>query len=157
MAVVLEHQLTPKMRAFARYVASGMSYAAAYRKAYNIVSTRLSTQSDNASRLARDTRVAALIERLIVEREKDALAHVHDDRETARQLFRDAATGRLDVDPVQLKAAELLMKSAGGFDSNQMTPSRDESAAEVMEDITAHLDKLLNAAGAVTIDASDID
>jgi hypothetical protein len=64
-------QLTHKQREFARNIALGKTQAQAYRDSYD-TQGKAQTQGDNASRLARDSRIAAEVEayKLAIEAEK---------------------------------------------------------------------------------------
>lgn len=64
-------QLTTKQREFARQLALGKTQAQAYRDSYD-TKGKAQTQGDNASRLARDSRIAAEVEayKLAIEAEK---------------------------------------------------------------------------------------
>jgi hypothetical protein len=64
-------QLTHKQKEFARGIAMGKTQAQAYRDSYN-TQGKAQTQGDNASRLARDSRIAAEVEayKLAIEAEK---------------------------------------------------------------------------------------
>jgi hypothetical protein len=64
-------QLTHKQREFARNLAMGKTQAQAYRDSYD-TKGKAQTQGDNASRLARDSRIAAEVEayKLAIEAEK---------------------------------------------------------------------------------------
>ena len=130
-------KLTPKQAHFARCVASGQTQADAYREAYNPrVSTTAASIHTLASRVAGKVEVRARIEALLAARERAVAASAVTDRQKVTAHLRDALAGG-ETDPLRLRAAELLGRSAGLFvtemnlnTSNQRDPTEVAAAIQ---------------------------
>lgn len=101
----LSNGLTMKQDSFARYVADGDDYTAAYRKAFGAGNMKESTLWPNASRLAAESKVRARIDELIQQKSDDEL---HDARKAKlwglkllRQLAETAETEGAKLGAVQ--------------------------------------------------------
>ena len=136
-------KLTPKRALFARCVASGMTQADAYREAYDPKpSTTNASIHTLASRVAGEVEVRARIEALLAARERALLVSAVSDRQKVTQHLRDALAGG-ETDPLRLRAAELLGRSAGLF-ATEMTlnTNTQRDPAEVAAAIQQRLSQL---------------
>jgi len=139
--------LTPKQGHFARCVASGMTQADAYREAYDPRdSTTAASIHTLASRVAGRVEVRARIEALLAARERALLVSAVSDRQTVTQHLRDALAGG-ETDPLRLRAAELLGRSAGLFvaEMNVHTSNQQRDPTEVAAAIQQRLTQLTGA------------
>jgi len=136
-------KLTPKRALFARCVASGMTQADAYREAYDPKpSTTNASIHTLASRVAGEVEVRARIEALLAARERALLVSAVSDRQKVTQHLRDALAGG-ETDPLRLRAAELLGKSAGLFATEMnVNTSNQRDPAEVAAAIQQRLSQL---------------
>jgi len=108
-------KLTPKQLHFARCVASGQTQADAYREAYSPRgSTTAASIHTLASRVAGRVEVRARVDALLAARERAVAASAVTDRQKVTEHLRDALAGG-ETDPLRLRAAELLGRSAGLF------------------------------------------
>ena len=129
--------LTPKQRHFARCVAGGMTQADAYREAYNPKpSTTAASIHTLASRLMSEVELRSRVDSLIAQRDKALVASAVTDRQKVTAHLRDALAGG-ETDPLRLRAAELLGRSAGLFvtemnlnTSNQRDPTEVAAAIQ---------------------------
>ena len=136
-------KLTPKRALFARCVASGMTQADAYREAYDPKpSTTNASIHTLASRVAGEVEVRARIEALLAARERALLVSAVSDRQKVTQHLRDALAGG-ETDPLRLRAAELLGRSAGLFVTEMnVNTSNQRDPAEVAAAIQQRLSQL---------------
>ena len=113
--IMTSKKLTPKQLLFARCVASGQTQADAYREAYNPKpSTTNASIHTLASRLMSKVELRSRVDALIAQRDKALVASAVTDRQKVTAHLRDALAGG-ETDPLRLRAAELLGRSAGLF------------------------------------------
>ena len=136
-------KLTPKQAHFARCVASGQTQADAYREAYDPSgSTTAKSIHTLASRVAAKAEVRSRIEALVAARERAVAASAVTDRQKVTQHLRDALAGG-ETDPLRLRAAELLGRSAGLFVTEMnVNTSNQRDPAEVAAAIQQRLSQL---------------
>ena len=140
-------KLTPKQAHFARCVASGQTQADAYREAYNPSgSTTAKSIHTLASRVAAKAEVRSRIEALLAARERAVAASAVTDRQKVTAHLRDALAGG-ETDPLRLRAAELLGRSAGLFvaEMNVHTSNQQRDPTEVAAAIQQRLTQLTGA------------
>ena len=136
-------KLTPKRALFARCVASGMTQADAYREAYDPKSSTTNASIHTlASRVAGEVEVRARIEALLAARERALVVSAVTDRQKVTQHLRDALAGG-ETDPLRLRAAELLGRSAGLFITEMnVNTSAQRDPTEVAAAIQQRLSQL---------------
>jgi len=139
-------KLTPKQRHFARCVAGGMTQADAYREAYNPKpSTTAASIHTLASRLMSEVELRSRVDSLIVQRDKALVASAVTDRQKVTAHLRDALAGG-ETDPLRLRAAELLGRSAGLFVTEMnLNTSNQRDPTEVAAAIQQRLSQLTGA------------
>jgi len=139
-------KLTPKQRHFARCVAGGMTQADAYREAYNPKpSTTAASIHTLASRLMSKVELRSRVDSLIVQRDKALVASAVTDRQKVTAHLRDALAGG-ETDPLRLRAAELLGRSAGLFVTEMnLNTSNQRDPTEVAAAIQQRLSQLTGA------------
>ncbi len=139
-------KLTPKQGHFARCVASGQTQADAYREAYDPSgSTTAKSIHTLASRVAAKAEVRSRIEALLAARERAVVASAVTDRQKVTQHLRDALAGG-ETDPLRLRAAELLGRSAGLFVTEMnVNTSNQRDPTEVAAAIQQRLSQLTGA------------
>ncbi len=139
-------KLTPKRALFARCVASGMTQADAYREAYDPKSSTTAASIHTlASRVAGKVEVRARVEALLAARERALVASAVTDRQKVTEHLRDALAGG-ETDPLRLRAAELLGRSAGLFITEMnVNTSAQRDPTEVAAAIQQRLSQLTGA------------
>lgn len=139
--------LTARMERFAVDVAKGSTLAAAYRVAYTTENMLPETIWNNASRLMSDSRVQARVDALVVAGEAMKLHDVGKTRlDVMHKLYASMSDSRVPP-AVQLRAAELLGKTAAMFTDRveQGASDADQGADAVQDALEARLAKLLKA------------
>lgn len=120
--------LTPKQEKFCQCIIKGMNQSDAYRKAYNTKNTKDETLWSNASRLMNDSKVAARIEELKKNIEKELVYSALESFSKLKEIQELALGNKLKPDLTNaLKAEELKGKLAGLYVEKK--------------DITANIDK----------------
>lgn len=134
--------LTPKQLHFARCIANGMSGTAAYVEAYNVrEGTSRKSIHESASRIRRDPKVSARIDRLIQEKERAIAVSAVSDREKVLAKLRHWVDNAEQSDSNKLRAAELLGKSVGLFkDVVETTDSR--TSVELLDELELMLEQV---------------
>lgn len=136
-------KLTGKQEAFARQLATGISQAEAYRRAYDVPSTTDNrTVIKEASKLANDHRIAGL-----VESEKFRLREIEQHKaartaaDVTERLWLEATTaGQASA---RIRALELLGKDLGMFVERRADVTPERKSAEIEGELRAKLAKLL--------------
>ena len=127
--------LTAKQQHFARCVASGDSYAAAYREAYDCdPDSQQKTQQQAGSRLMAKVEVAARVNMLIKQREAKLQASKLSDRDFVLRKLRGWSDDAIPEDAPRIRAAELLGKTAGMF-INVSERRGSRSAVEIQAEL----------------------
>lgn len=134
--------LTPKQHAFCRYVASGQNYTNAYLNAYACNSRSIASQE--GSRTASLPHVAAKIQELQAEMDRRVVFQATSDRELVVDTLRQVVNGEKVLDPVQLRAVELLGKTTMVFNPkpDDDLPGKTSSVAQ-LERIRRMLDGMI--------------
>jgi len=143
-----KRELTPKMMAFARYVAAGKTYAEAYRQAYSSTGKPQTAQQEG-SRLMADPQIAARVQVLIKAREDALVRSAVSDRDAVLSKLRawlenntDPNTG-LEPSPAQLQAANLLGKTVALY-TDKVETSEQKSSDQISAEIEQRLAQLLD-------------
>jgi len=139
----LSKPLTAQQQAFVRYVIEGKTRREAYRSAYN-TSMSDSAVSANATKLAADPRIAAMITAAWDE----TIEHLADDAaSTKRYVLRKLVALSKDAkqEGSRLKALEMLGKSVGLFIAQEETKEKAVTADQLKRELSGHL-KLLDIA-----------
>jgi hypothetical protein len=127
--------LTSKMKSFAHNLALGKTQAQAYRESYNTKATP-KTQGDNASRLARDSRIKT-------EREAFAAALQAEKHRTPAQLksllVQQLVQHSLDEDFPPAQRVQCLKLLGSLFEVNAFSESRTTTVIHKSGDIRARL------------------
>ena len=137
----LTKPLTAQQQTFVRHVIEGKTRREAYRLAYN---TQMSDSavSANASKLAADPRIAAMITAAWDE----TIEHLADDAaSTKRYVLRKLVSLSKEAkqEGSRLKALEMLGKSVGLFATQEETKDKPVSADQLKRELSGHL-KLLD-------------
>ena len=137
-------KLTPKQEAFARLVATGKSYAEAYREAY-ASKGKDQTVHNESSKLMRNPYVASRVDALIEQKERALVRKAVDDRSLVTNKLRawvedgiDPKTGD-EPTQAQLQAAQLLGRTVAMFSDKQVVETNDRSPDEVAAEIERRL------------------
>jgi hypothetical protein len=138
--------LTPKQNLFARNVAKGMTYSDAYRNSYDASNSTNQSINEEASRLMARPEINSRVDQLRQEIDRSLVVSVINDRETSLGQLRDIASGAKAVDPVRLRAIELVGKAAGIFDEDRRGQERDDrTAAQIEADLLAAISNMVDA------------
>ena len=108
-------RLTGKQEAFAREVARGATLADAYRAAYNAKNMGMNPIRTEASRLMAHPAVSLMVSQKREQINRMLLVSAANDRERVLDSLRAIVDGTVVVSATQLRAFELLGKSAGVF------------------------------------------
>ena len=134
---------TPKKKAFARCVGSGMSLSDSYREAYNAKNMSAACIRVEASKLMSDPNVTLMVERIQKAAERAVVASTVSDRERVLTKLReiiDNAEGT-PAEQVILRACDLLGKSAGLYKDVVETVVQ-RSPQEIRDEIDKRLDAI---------------
>ena len=142
--------LTAKQLHFCRCVAGGMTYAAAYREAYDVgPDAKPETQQTAGSKLMAKAQIRARVERLIADREKAVVRSAVSDREKVLAKLRQWIDPPANEDGIrevasasELKAAELLGRACGLY-RDVIEDNRSRSSEEVQAEIEGKLLQIL--------------
>lgn len=133
--------LTRKQDTFARQVAAGVGLSEAYRDAYRAGSMQAQSVWPEASRLAKNPKVAARIDELRVEAEEmRRMAALDREEAILKRLEHEAMTAR--TDGARVKALELLGKHLGMFTDRVVVEAPDRTEAEIENAIVGRLAQL---------------
>ena len=135
----IHNGLTEKQEAWCQYVArDGMSYAAAYRTAYNTENMAPGTIYREAKLMMKNPKIATRVEEIVqeIKEENSAQTTTRAERvlKTLEEMMLTAKT-----DSGRLRAAELLGKTVGLYRDVQENVGGGASVSE----LEAQLDKLL--------------
>ena len=142
--------MTPKQQSFVRNVASGNSYAEAYRTAYNAEQMKPNSVRREAHRLMKNPNVTTMVDELKREADQKIIAQrVATREEVLTKITEYMSTGE-PRDAVKLKAAEIMGKHYGLFtDKVEINPPR-----RTVNEIEIELNGLLGRVLEVPIDAN---
>ena len=146
-------RLTGKQEAFAREVARGATLADAYRAAYNAKNMGMNPIRTEASRLMAHPAVSLMVSQKREQINRMSLVSAANDRERVLDSLRAIVDGTVVVSATQLRALELLGKSAGVFNERLEGPRATRTSAEIETDIAEKLGgcgiQLTNESGTV--------
>ena len=148
--------LTDKQRLFAMCVGSrGMTYADAYREAYDCEDMSDSTIRRESSRLMTNTTITTMVNRLQASREAQVQASAVSDRERVLSKLRGWMESAEGADAMKIRSAELLGKSVGLF-KDVVEQKSTANSAEVEAKLQAKLEQLLASEQDQPSEASDL-
>jgi hypothetical protein len=140
-------ELTPKQLHFCRAVAAGATYSDAYREAYNVKpDTKLGSINTSSSKLMADPRIRDRVDVLVRKREAYLTTVAVSDRTSVLQRLRLWSEGEDVPTSAQLKATELLGRTAGMFkDVIDDGRSVSRSPEQIREELELRLQQLANS------------
>jgi len=130
--------LTPKKKAFARCVSSGMCLSDSYREAYNAENMSDASIRVEASRLMADPEVSLMVERLQATADRAVVASTVSDKDLALTEFRRVIKEG-ESDNVKVRAAEALGKTIPGLFRGEEAPAPQQSSAEIRKELAEYL------------------
>jgi hypothetical protein len=119
-----------------------MTYADAYREAYDCDDMSDSTIRRESSRLMTNTTITTMVNRLIAAKEGQIQASAVSDREKVLSKLRGWMECAEGADAMKIRSAELLGKSVGLF-KDVVEQKSTSSSAEVEAKLQAKLEQLL--------------
>jgi len=136
--------LTPKQAAFAAATLEHATLTAAYREVYDAEGMRPASVHSEASKLVSNPKVAARIERLTAEKERDHRTEGARLREFVRERLVLEATDA-DSASSRVRAVELLGKLTGvqAFDAERLEQTVISSSAEAEVELESALEEAL--------------
>ena len=137
----IPRELTPKQSAFAGFVASGLSYSDAYRKAYD-TKGKYSTVNVLASRLAKKDHVRIAIEDLKADKKDAKRAHEKLNAKWILQRLKTEAMDDSNPPSTRVRALELLGKSEGVFDESSKVVVEHRKPDEIEQELRDRLSGL---------------
>lgn len=134
--------ISPKMSAFAGFVAEGDSYTEAYRKSYDASTMTERSVWNASSRLAKNPKVKDAIE-LLKDKSKTAQeSHQKLSNEWTVQRLQDEATDDRNPGATRVRALELLGKVGGLFDESTHVTVEHRSPEDVEKELMEKLGTL---------------
>ena len=134
--------ISPKMSAFAGFVAEGDSYTEAYRKSYDVSTMTERSVWNASSRLAKNPKVKDAIE-LLKDKSKTAQeSHQKLSNEWTVQRLQDEATDDRNPGATRVRALELLGKVGGLFDESTHVTVEHRSPEDVEKELMEKLGTL---------------
>lgn len=134
--------ISPKMSAFAGFVAEGDSYTEAYRKSYDVSSMTERSVWNASSRLAKNPKVKDAIEALKVKSKTAQESHQKLSNEWTVQRLQDEATDDRNPGATRVRALELLGKVGGLFDESTHVTVEHRSPEDVEKELMEKLGTL---------------
>jgi hypothetical protein len=131
--------LTPKQSAFAAFVAKGLSYSDAYRKAYESKASDASVNVE-ASRMMKKEHIRKAVEDLRADKKEAKSAHKKLSREWVLEMLKKEAMDTDNPPSTRVRALELLGKAEGAFDDTTRMVVEHRSP----EDIESELERKLS-------------
>lgn len=133
--------LTPKQQHFARAVATGMTQSDAYREAYNSSpESKASGIWERASRLMANDKVRSRVNELMALKDAAVLADAVTDAELVRSNLRHWMAHGAPEDSVKVRAAELLGKASGLFQTDiNVNDKRERTPEQVQAELERRL------------------
>ena len=133
--------MTPKQQSFVREVASGNSYAGAYRKAYNAQQMKPNSVRREAHRLMKNPNIATTVAALNDEADQRVIEQRIATREEVLVSITEIMASGESCDAVKLKAAEIMGKHYGLFTDNAASEPPERTAEEIRKEIDEMLAK----------------
>jgi hypothetical protein len=133
--------LTPKQSAFAGFVASGLSYSDAYKKAYE-TKGKDATVNVLASRLAKKNHVRQAIDDLKADKKEAKLTHEKLNAKWILERLKSEAMDDSNPPSTRVRALELLGKSEGVFDESSTVVVEHRNPDEIEKELRDRLSGL---------------
>lgn len=134
--------ISPKMSAFAGFVAEGDSYTEAYRKSYDASTMTERSVWNASSRLAKNPKVKDAIEALKAKSKTAQESHQKLSNEWTVQRLQDEATDDRNPGATRVRALELLGKVGGLFDESTHVTVEHRSPEDVEKELMEKLGTL---------------
>jgi hypothetical protein len=133
--------LTPKQSAFAGFVASGLSYSDAYKKAYE-TKGKDATVNVLASRLAKKNHVRQAIDDLKADKKEAKRTHEKLNAKWILERLKSEAMDDSNPPSTRVRALELLGKSEGVFDESSKVVVEHRNPDEIERELRDRLSGL---------------
>lgn len=130
--------LTPKQSAFAGFVASGLSYSDAYKKAYE-TKGKDATVNVLASRLAKKSHVRQAIDDLKADKKEAKRTHEKLNAKWILERLKSEAMDDSNPPSTRVRALELLGKSEGVFDESSTVVVEHRNPDEIEKELRDRL------------------
>ncbi len=130
--------LTPKQSAFAGFVASGLSYSDAYKKAYE-TKGKDATVNVLASRLAKKNHVRQAIDDLKADKKEAKRTHEKLNAKWILERLKSEAMDDSNPPSTRVRALELLGKSEGVFDESSTVVVEHRNPDEIEKELRDRL------------------
>lgn len=135
-------ELTSKQRGFARAWASGLSLSDSYREAYDVKdSTTPESVHTLASRLASKVEIRSRYEAILRERDRQTALQAVNRKDSVLNWLEGVyqGTDMSGVDATRVRAAELVGKASGLFNSSELLVTDKRGSDNVAAEIEAIL------------------
>jgi hypothetical protein len=133
--------LTPKQSAFAGFVAKGLSYTEAYRKAYDTNTTDKAVNT-LASRLMKNEKVRKAVEDLKADKKEAKKAHQDLSAKWIIERLKSEAMNEGNPPSTRVRALELLGKSEGVFDESSTVVVEHRNPEDIERELRDRLSGL---------------
>jgi len=143
--------LTPKMAAFAGFVASGKSLVDAYISAYDWKGKSRAAARNESARLAAVPKIKERIEALKADSIIARKAQEEISKTWILDRLKDEAVDDENASSVRVRALEILAKSQGLFSDSTSVTIENRSSAEVESELKQKLSALLGETEAITL------
>ena len=130
--------LTPKQSAFAGFVASGLSYSDAYKKAYE-TKGKDATVNVLASRLAKKNHVRQAIDDLKADKKEAKRTHEKLNAKWILERLKSEAMDDSNPPSTRVRALQLLGKSEGVFDESSTVVVEHRNPDEIEKELRDRL------------------
>lgn len=136
--------LTPKQAAFAGFVAKGLSYSDAYRKAYQSKASQNAINVE-ASRMMKKEKIQKAVEDLRADRREAKSAHKKLSREWVLEMLKKEAMDGDNPPSTRVRALELLGKAEGAFDDTTRMVVEHRSPEDIESELEKRLSRLFES------------
>ena len=144
MSMNKDDTLTPKQAAFAGFVAKGLSYTDAYRKAYQSTASDKSVRVEG-SRLMKKEKVRRTVEDLRADKREAKATHKKLSREWVLQMLKKEAMDDTNPPSTRVRALELLGKAEGAFDDTTKMVVEHRSPEDIESELEKRLSRLFDS------------
>ena len=135
--------LTEKQMAFAGFVASGLTYSDAYRKAYGAGNYSTTALGVEASRLMKNERVKQAVEDLKADKKQARQSHEQLTNRWILQRLKDEAINDSNPPSTRVRALELLGKAEGVFDDSTKVTVEHRASDDLQVELQKRLEAVL--------------
>ena len=136
--------LTPKQAAFAGFVAKGLSYSDAYRKAYQSKASQNAINVE-ASRMMKKEKIQKAVEDLRADKREAKSAHKKLSREWVLEMLKKEAMDGDNPPSTRVRALELLGKAEGAFDDTTRMVVEHRSPEDIESELEKRLSRLFES------------